>query len=129
MFGQDYIQTLEPRLYYVYTPYRNQDFAPIFDTAEADFGLAEIYTPNTFVGNDRIADANRLTAGLTTRFINPATGDERARFVIAQQYYFQSQRVTITPGQVARPGQAFGPDRGRVGQAGRGFRFGNSVPI
>jgi LPS-assembly protein len=98
LFGQDYIQTLEPRLYYVYTPYRNQDFAPIFDTAESDFGLAEIYTPNTFVGNDRIADANRITAGLTTRFINPATGDERARFVIAQQYYFQSQRVTITPG-------------------------------
>lgn len=90
LFGQDYIQTLEPRLYYVYTPYHNQDFAPIFDTAEADFGLAEIYTPNTFVGNDRIADANRLTAGLTTRFINPATGDERARFVIAQQYYFRA---------------------------------------
>ncbi len=89
IFGEDYIQTLEPRLYYVYTPYRNQDFAPMFDTAEADFGLAEIFTPNTFVGNDRIADANRLTAGLTTRFINPATGDERARFVIAQQYYFQ----------------------------------------
>ncbi len=97
LFGQDYIQTLEPRLYYVYTPYRNQDFAPIFDTAESDFGIAEIYTPNTFVDNDRIADANRVTAGVTTRFINPATGDERARFVIAQQYYFQSQRVTITP--------------------------------
>ncbi len=104
LFGQDYIQTLEPRLYYVYTPYRNQNFAPLFDTAEADFGLAEIYTPNTFVGNDRIADANRITAGITTRFINPATGDERARFVIAQQYYFQSQRVTITPDRL--PDQA-----------------------
>jgi LPS-assembly protein len=99
LFGREYIQTLEPRLYYVYTPYHNQDFAPIFDTAEADFGLAEIYTPNSFVGNDRIADANRITAGLTTRFINPVSGDERARFVIAQQYYFQSQRVTITPDQ------------------------------
>lgn len=95
LFGDDYIQTLEPRVYYVYTPYRNQDFAPVFDTAEADFGLAEIFTPNTFVGNDRIADANRLTAALTTRFINPATGDERARFVIAQQYYFTDQRVTL----------------------------------
>ncbi len=99
VFGQDYIQTLEPRLYYVYTPYRNQEFAPIFDTGQADFSLAEIYTPNTYAGNDRIADANRLTVGLTSRFINPATGDERARFVIAQQYYFQPQRVTITEGQ------------------------------
>jgi LPS-assembly protein len=97
LFGQDYIQTLEPRLYYVYTPYRNQESAPLFDTADSDFGLAEIFTPNTFVGNDRIADANRLTAALTTRFIDPATGDERARFVIAQQYYFQDQRVTLLP--------------------------------
>nr|WKF58316.1 LPS-assembly protein LptD [Paraburkholderia busanensis] len=101
IFGEDYIQTLEPRLYYVYTPYRNQEFAPLFDTAESDFGLAEIFSPNTFVGNDRIADANRLTAAITTRFINPATGDERARFVIAQQYYFQDQRVTLTPTQTS----------------------------
>ncbi|MFC0398278.1 LPS-assembly protein LptD [Paraburkholderia rhizosphaerae] len=99
VFGQDYIQTLEPRLYYVYTPFRNQDDAPLFDTADSDFGLAEIFTPNTFVGNDRIADANRLTAALTSRFINAASGDERARFVIAQQYYFTDQRVTLFPGQ------------------------------
>jgi len=101
IFGQDYIQTLEPRLYYVYTPYRNQESAPLFDTADSDFGLAEIFTPNTFVGNDRIADANRLTAALTTRFIDAATGDERARFVIAQQYYFQDQRVTLQPTQTS----------------------------
>ncbi|CAH2798742.1 MAG: LPS-assembly protein LptD @ Organic solvent tolerance protein precursor [uncultured Paraburkholderia sp.] len=101
LFGEDYIQTLEPRLYYVYTPYRNQASALLFDTAESDFGLAEIFTPNTFVGNDRIADANRLTAAITTRFINPATGDERARFVIAQQYYFQDQRVTLLPNQTS----------------------------
>ncbi|MEA3129672.1 MAG: LPS-assembly protein [Paraburkholderia sp.] len=101
IFGEDYIQTLEPRLYYVYTPYRNQESAPLFDTADSDFGLAEIFTPNTFVGNDRIADANRLTAALTTRFINPATGDERARFVIAQEYYFQDQRVTLLPTQTS----------------------------
>lgn len=101
IFGEDYIQTLEPRLYYVYTPYRNQASAPLFDTADSDFGLAEIFTPNTFVGNDRIADANRLTAAITTRFINPATGDERARFVLAQQYYFQDQRVTLLPTQTS----------------------------
>ena len=99
LFGDDYIQTLEPRLYYVYTPYHNQDFAPLFDTAEADFGLAEIFTPNTFVGGDRVADANRITAAITTRFINPATGDERSRFVLAQEYYFRDQQVTLLPGE------------------------------
>lgn len=99
LFGQDFIQTLEPRLYYVYTPYRDQSNAPLFDTAESDFGLAEIYQPNTFVGNDRIADANRITAGLTSRFIDPRTGDERARFVVAQQYYFANQRVALNSNQ------------------------------
>jgi LPS-assembly protein len=127
LFGQDYIQTLEPRLYYVYTPYRNQAFAPLFDTADADFGLAEIFTPNTFVGDDRIADANRLTAAVTTRFIDPATGDERARFVLAQQYYFQDQRVTLEPTQT--PAQATHSDliAGASLKLGAGFQSETAV--
>lgn len=112
LFGHSYIQTLEPRLYYVYTPYRNQLFAPIFDTAEADFGLAEIFTPNSFVGNDRVSDANRVTAALTTRFIDPSSGDERARFVIAQQYDFRTPEVTLlddeSTADVARTGLILG---------------------
>ncbi len=97
LFGQACFPPLEPRVFFVYPRHRNQPTAPLFNTAVSDFGLAEIFTPNTFVGNDRIADANRLTAALTTRFINPTTGDERARFVIAQQYYFTDQRVTLLP--------------------------------
>lgn len=99
LFGADLIQTLEPRLYYVYTPYRNQTFAPVFDTGEEDFGLAQIFTDNTFVGGDRVADLNRLTAALTTRFIDKATGDERARFTLAQEYYFTNPQVTLIPGE------------------------------
>ena len=99
LFGTDYIQTLEPRLFYVYTPYRNQTFAPVFDTGEEDFGLAQIFTDNTFVGGDRVADLNRLTAAVTTRFINQATGDERARFVIAQEYYFTNPQVVLESGE------------------------------
>jgi len=95
LFGTDYIQTLEPRLFYSYTPYRNQSDIPVFDTAQSDFGLAEIFTSNTFVGNDRIADGSRMTAAVTTRFINAGTGDERARFVIAQQYFFREQQTTM----------------------------------
>lgn len=95
LFGTDYIQTLEPRLYYVYTPYVNQNNIPIFDTADVDFGIAEVFSPNTFVGEDRVADQSRVVAGLTSRFINAATGEERARFLLAQQYYFKPQTVTI----------------------------------
>ncbi|MBN3755646.1 LPS-assembly protein LptD [Paraburkholderia sp. Tr-20389] len=95
IFGTSYIQTLEPRLFYVYTPYRNQTYVPLFDTTEADFGLGELFRDNAFVGNDRVSDANRVTAALTSRFIDAATGDERARFVIAQRYDFVQPRVTL----------------------------------
>ncbi|MFM0739325.1 LPS-assembly protein LptD [Paraburkholderia xenovorans] len=98
LFGTSYIQTLEPRLFYVYTPYRNQNFAPLFDTAQADFGLTEMFTTNSFVGDDRVSDANRVTAALTTRFIDAASGDERARFVLAELYDFTNPQVTLDPG-------------------------------
>lgn len=96
LFGVSMIQTLEPRLYYVYTPYRDQNFAPIFDTAPLDFGLSEVFTSNRFVGGDRVSDMNRVTAGLTTRFLDAGSGQELARFVIAQEYYFRTTQVTMT---------------------------------
>ncbi|AKJ69077.3 hypothetical protein ABW99_13545 [Pandoraea thiooxydans] len=97
-FGLNLIQTLEPRLFYVYTPYRNQDAIPLFDTSAANFNMAEIFSENSFVGNDRISDANRITVGVTSRFINADTGAELARFVIAQRYNFRPSRVTLLPG-------------------------------
>jgi len=95
LFGVNMIQTLEPRLYYVYTPYRNQTFAPIFDTAPLDFGLDEMFTDNAFVGGDRVADMNRITAAVTTRFLDSASGEELARFVLGQEYYFSAPQVTM----------------------------------
>jgi LPS-assembly protein len=95
MFGRKVTQTLEPRLYYVYIPYVDQDDIPIFDTAESDFNLAQIFTWNQFSGGDRINDADQLTGALTSRLIDPRTGNERMRFVIGQRYYFSDQRVTL----------------------------------
>ena len=93
--GRDFIQTLEPRLYYVYIPFRPQDQLPIFDTAVADFSLAQIFTENQFTGGDRINDANQLTAALSSRLINPRNGEEQLRVVLGQRYYFKEQQVTL----------------------------------
>lgn len=93
--GRSYIQTLEPRLYYVYIPYRRQDQLPNFDTALADFNLAQIFTENQFTGGDRINDADQLTAAVTSRFIDPRDGNEQMRFTVGQRYYFTEQRVTL----------------------------------
>src|SRR5690606_6932173 len=53
-FGKAATQTLEPRLFYVYTPYRYQRDIPRFDTAQLDFSLAELFSENRYSGHDRI---------------------------------------------------------------------------
>jgi LPS-assembly protein len=97
-FGRGFRQTLEPRAFYVYTPYRDQSSLPIYDTAPLDFNVASIYNENAFSGSDRIADNNLLTLGATTRLLDPANGAEAARFSIAQQLRFADQRVTVPGG-------------------------------
>ncbi len=94
--GRDWIQTLEPRLYYLNVPHRRQDDIPLFDTSIADFNSAQLFSENAFSGSDRIADANDLTVGLSTRFISPATGQEILRGFIGQRYYFDDQQVTLS---------------------------------
>jgi LPS-assembly protein len=97
-FGRAFRQTLEPRAYYVYTPYRNQSMLPNYDSAANDFSFATIYTENAFSGGDRVSDTNALTLGVTSRLIDPATGVEAARFGIAQRLRFSDQKVTLPGG-------------------------------
>ena len=97
-FGRSFTQTLEPRAFYVYTPYRDQSLLPNYDSAANDFNFATVFTENAFGGQDRISDSNLLTLGTTTRLLDPDTGAEAARFGIAQRLRFSDQRVTM-PGQ------------------------------
>lgn len=89
------LQTLEPRLYYVYIPFRDQSRLPNFDSGVQDINMATIFSENQFSGHDRINDANQMTYGITSRLIASDTGVERLRGVLAQRYYFQGQRVTV----------------------------------
>jgi LPS-assembly protein len=95
-FGQPITQTLEPRLFFLYVPFRDQSKLPQFSTAETDFSFAQIFNENLFVGGDRISDARQITAAVTTRFIEDLTGIERLRAAIGQRYYFGTQRVTLS---------------------------------
>lgn len=97
LFGRKLVQTLEPRAFYVYTPYRNQSAQPNYDTATNDFNFATIFTENAFVGHDKISDNNLLTLGVTTRYLDAETGGQLARFGIAQRLRFDEQRVTLNP--------------------------------
>ena len=94
LFGKSTTQTLEPRLFYVYTPYENQDDVPLFDTGRSGFNYAQLFSENRYVGLDRVSDANQLTAALVSRFIQE-DGAERLRLAIGQRLYFEEPRVRI----------------------------------
>jgi LPS-assembly protein len=91
-FGRAFTQTLEPRLKYVYTPYRDQNGLPNYDSGLYDFNFATIWADNIFAGNDRIVDNNLITAGLTSRLLDPQTGAEALRLSVAQRYRFTRSR-------------------------------------
>jgi LPS-assembly protein len=93
-FGKNVRQTLEPRLLYVNTPYVRQDNLPNFDSAGKDFNFESIFSDNQFSGVDRVSDSHQLTAGVTTRFLDPDTGAEALRLGIVQRYLFRDQRIT-----------------------------------
>ena len=98
MFDTPLTQTLEPRLFYLYTPYENQDDLPDFDTAFVDFSFASLFRENRFSGSDRVGDANQLTAALTSRTLSDSTGAELFRASIGQIYYFRDREVQLLTG-------------------------------
>jgi LPS-assembly protein len=93
-FGKAQRQTLEPRLFYVNTPFRQQATLPNFDSAPIDFNTISVYTENAFSGFDRVSDGHQITAGATTRWLDANTGAETLRLGIAQRYLLRDQRVT-----------------------------------
>jgi len=90
-----YQQTLEPRLYYLNVPFEDQSNIPLFDTSIPEFSVAQLFRDNRFVGGDRIGDANQITLALTSRILNPSTGDEFLRASIGQIYYFKDRKVSL----------------------------------
>ncbi|HLR13902.1 MAG TPA: LPS-assembly protein LptD [Burkholderiaceae bacterium] len=98
LFGHPTLQTLEPRAYYLRVPHRDQSTLPVYDTSLATFNITQAFDENIFNGGwDRIANANQLTLGLTSRWFNAASGAERLAITAAQRVYFQDQEVVLSP--------------------------------
>jgi LPS-assembly protein len=96
--GGRMLQTLVPRLFYLYIPYRNQNDIPVFDTTLPPFSVQQLFTTNRFLGIDRLGDANQLTAAVSTSFLESATGTELASFTAGEIFYFSNEQVTL-PGE------------------------------
>jgi len=98
MLGGDYVQTLEPRAFYVYVPYTDQSQLPNFDSAQADFSVTQMFMENRFFGNDRIGDANQLTLALTSRLLEQKNGMEHLKVTIGERISFSTPQVNlVTP--------------------------------
>jgi len=98
-FGRGLRQTLEPRAFFVRTPYKDQSQLPSYDSGATDFNLTTVYSENPYVGQDRIADNNLVTLGVNSRLFDNNTGAELARFGVAQRYRFSDQLVRL-PGEL-----------------------------
>lgn len=97
LLQQPLLQTLEPRIYYLYVPYHDQQAIPLFDSGAYTFGFSSLFRDNRFSGRDRIGDANQLTVALSSRLLNSGSGRELIAASIGQIHYLQDQRVTLHP--------------------------------
>ena len=97
------IQTLEPRIFYGYIPFRDQDALPLFDTSERSFRPDSLFNIQRFVGPDRVGDTHQITTALTSRLIDPLSGSERLKLTAGQIYYFDERKVRRNPNQDPLP--------------------------
>jgi LPS-assembly protein len=93
--GKDYLQTLEPRLFYLYIPGDNQSDLPIFDTGLYDFSFNSLFRKDRFSGPDRVGDANQVTLAVTSHLINQQNGRSAGYFSLGQVFYLQERDVTL----------------------------------
>lgn len=104
--GDQFLHTLEPRLYYLNIPHRDQDGLPVFDTGPMTFSWGQLFRDNRYTGADRQMDANQLTAALTTRLISETDGRERLAASIGQIQYFDDSTVTLPRQPVIEQGKS-----------------------
>ncbi|RYZ63165.1 MAG: LPS-assembly protein LptD [Proteobacteria bacterium] len=97
--------TLEPRVMYLYVPYRNQDQLPIFDTGVPDLDWVQLFRDNRYVGADRVGDANQVTTGVTTRLFANESGVRYLSATLGQTFYIDTPRVAL-PDEVRRGRQS-----------------------
>jgi len=95
VFSSPFTQTLEPRVYYLFVPFDNQKDIPLFDTALNIFSFDQLFRNNRFNGIDRIGDANQVSLALTSRLLDPRSGEEVFRASVGQIIYFRDRKVTL----------------------------------
>lgn len=92
MLAPGYTQTLEPRAQYLYVPYRDQSNIYNYDSSLLQSDYTGLFRDRSYGGLDRIASANQLTTGVTSRVYDEAAV-ERFNVSVGQIYYFTESRT------------------------------------
>jgi LPS-assembly protein len=92
--GLSATQTLEPRLYYLYSEQQDQQTLPNFDSAQLHMNFNQLFRDNRFSGADRVGDANQISAAVTSRLLTE-DGYERARISVGQIFHFKERQVSL----------------------------------
>jgi len=95
LWGDSLIQTLEPRIFYRYTPNKDQTDIPVFDTARYDLSFSQLFRDNNFSGADRIDDSHQVSLGFTSRLLSNETGSEILQVSLGEAFYFKDRQVTL----------------------------------
>ena len=118
-FGRSVNQTLEPRIFYLYTPFEDQSDQPIFDTSLTDQSLSRIFAENRYAGLDRVGDANQLTLAVTSRFYDELTSEELFSITGGQRLNLNTPKVILQGFEAPTTSDSdfFANARGRVSQS------------
>lgn len=94
--SHQYTQTFEPEFFYLYVPFQNQNQIPVFDTQLQPFTINQLFATNAFTGFDRIQNANQVSLGLSSRFLDRETGEQKLSASMGVINYFQRPQVCLT---------------------------------
>lgn len=103
LFGDGYTQTLEPRLFYLYLPYSNQNNIPVVNSAQYDITFASLFRENRFAGLDRMGDANQFSLALTSRLIDQTSGREKLRLNLGKMFDVYEPKVNLVGARLNDP--------------------------
>jgi LPS-assembly protein len=105
----EFLQTLEPRIFYLYREADDQTDLPVFDTSYASESYEQLFRDSIFVGGDRMEDANRLSLGVQSRFYAAGSGREVLTLGIGQSFYLDPLDKSLLPlsgNNLLNPGDA-----------------------
>ena len=98
---------LQPRFFYVHTPYVEQN-GPVFDTSSRAFSRSSLFSENRYLGQDRVGDDHHVTLALSGNVIDPKNGKTLLSGLLGQRFYLAKQRHAL-PALLDRKGRVLLP--------------------